>query len=78
LPRKRKSVELQLTELEEAKAKYQAKVDNYKAKVTEIDLKIRKLKDIQKQRSLEKLFDAVKASGKTPEEIIAVLNAKKE
>lgn len=49
------------------------KIESIKAKVSEIDSKIQKLKDVQKKKDLENLLEVIKSSGKTPEEVISAL-----
>jgi septal ring factor EnvC (AmiA/AmiB activator) len=73
LERKRKSVETRIGEIEAKKAQYQTKIDSYKAKVSALDAKIQDLKDSQKQKELEGLLKVIKASGKTPEEVLQAL-----
>jgi septal ring factor EnvC (AmiA/AmiB activator) len=75
LERKRKTIDVQLSEIEAKKSQFQAKIDSYKVKISDLDSKIQELKDIQKQKDLENLLDVIKASGKTPEEVIAALQS---
>lgn len=69
----RKPIDVKIAELQTKKSQYKVRLDAYKAKISELDTKIASLKSIQKQRELESLLDAIKASGKTPEEVISSL-----
>ncbi|NLO46706.1 MAG: cortexillin II [Clostridiales bacterium] len=74
MPRgKTKTIAVLLNELELKKAEHQKRIENYKAKIAQLDSEIKNLKDAQKQKELEKLMDLIKASGKTPEEVISSL-----
>ena len=68
-----KTYESRISEIEVKKAQFQAKIDTTKAKIADLDSKIQELKDAQKQKELENLLEVIKASGKTPEEVIAAL-----
>ena len=78
MERKRKTVETQIAEIQTKKAQLQTKIDNYKAKISQLDSKIQKLKDTQKQKDLESLLEVIRASGKTPEDVIAGLKIEKK
>lgn len=69
----RKPIDARIAEIQEKKNQYKLKVDNYKTRIAELDAKITNLKSIQKQKELEKLLDVIKASGKTPEEVMSSL-----
>lgn len=74
MPRgKTRPVNTVISELEMKKAGYQSKIENYKTKISELDKEIQNLLNRQKQKELEQLLDIIKASGKTPEEVIAAL-----
>lgn len=74
MARKRKSVDQQISEIEQQKAQFQTKIDGYKAKISNLDVKIQTLREAQKQKELESLLDVIKKSGKTPEEVIKALD----
>jgi hypothetical protein len=74
MARTRKTVEARIADIEAKKAQYQMKIENYKAKVTQLDSQIQEIRETQKQKELEKLLNIIKSSGKTPEEVIAALN----
>lgn len=73
LQRARKPIDVRIKDIEAKKAQYQAKIENYKAKIQQLDSQIERLKKVQKQKELENLLKIIKASGKTPEEVIAAL-----
>lgn len=73
MQRVRKPIDVRIKDIETKKAQYQAKIENYKAKISELDSQIQKLKESQKQKELENLLNIIKASGKTPEEVLAAL-----
>jgi septal ring factor EnvC (AmiA/AmiB activator) len=68
-----RTIETKIAEIETKKAEYKSKIEDYKAKIASLDKKIVELKDTQKQKDLENLLEVIKASGKTPEEVIASL-----
>lgn len=71
---KAKPIGAQISELEEKKAGYQTRIESYKSKINALDKDIQNLLNMQKQKELENLMDMIKASGKTPEEVIASLS----
>jgi septal ring factor EnvC (AmiA/AmiB activator) len=73
LQRTRKTIEARISDIEAKKAQFGVKIESYKAKISELDSQIQELQDAQKQKELENLLDVIKASGKTPEEVIAAL-----
>lgn len=73
MQRTRKTVEARISDIESKKAQIQVKIESYKAKISELDSQIQELEDVKKQKELENLLDVIKASGKTPEEVIAAL-----
>lgn len=73
MERTRKTIETKIAEIEAKKAQFQTKIDGYKAKIAALDSQVQELNDAQKQKDLEKLLEVIKASGKTPEEVIAAL-----
>lgn len=75
MERKRKTIETHISEIETKKAQLQVKIDGYKAKISELDAKITEYKETQKQKELENLLQVIKASGKTPEEVISALQS---
>lgn len=68
-----KTIDSRISEIEAQKAQFQSKIDTYKSKIADLDSKILELKETQKQKDLENLLDVIKASGKTPQEVIAAL-----
>ncbi len=74
MARRRKSVDQQIADIEAQKSQYQAKIDGYKVKISDLDGKIQTLQESQKQKELESLLDVIKKSGRTPEEVIQALN----
>ncbi len=74
MPRgERKSVDTQIADIETRKVQFQTKIDSFKAKIAELDAEIKKLQETKKQKELENLLDVIKASGKTPEEVLSAL-----
>lgn len=73
MARRRKTAEEKIGALETQKTQLQARIESYKIKIAELDASIAELQDNQKQQELEKLLEAIKATGKTPEEILAAL-----
>jgi predicted nuclease with TOPRIM domain len=71
--RKNKTIGSRISEIEAKKSQYQSRIDSYKSKIAELDSKIQELEEAQKQKDLVNLLDIIKASGKTPEEVIAAL-----
>ena len=69
-----KSLEEKFAELEAKKSNIQGKIDGLQEKISDLDSQIDELKQAKKQKELENLLDIIKASGKTPEEVIAALN----
>lgn len=69
-----KTPEQKIAELEAKKAVYQEKIDGYKAKISELDEQIKEIANEKKEAELDKLMQAIAASGKTVEEVLAVLN----
>lgn len=69
----RKPIDMKIEEIQAKKNEYKLKVDNYKTRIAELDVKISNLKNLQKQKELENLLDVIKASGKTPEEVMSSL-----
>ena len=74
MARTRRTVEVRIADIESKKAQYQSKIENYKTKISQLDSLIQEIKETQKQKELEKLLSVIKASGKTPEEVITALN----
>ena len=75
MPRgERKSVDIQIAEIESKKSQFQIKIDVYKAKIAELDAQIKDIQESQKQKELNDLLMVIKTSGKTPEEVMAALN----
>ena len=73
----KRSVETQIADIEAKKAQLQTRIDSYKAKIAELDRDIKELQDSKKKKELENLLEAIKASGKSPEEVLAALNAER-
>lgn len=73
MARVRRTAEERVAALEAEKAKIQAKIESLKVKLTEFDASIKELQDGQKQKELEDLLNAIRATGKSPEEILATL-----
>ncbi|MFT8889408.1 MAG: cortexillin II [Ethanoligenens sp.] len=68
-----KTSEQKIAEIEAEKAKYQEKIDDYKGRISELDSQIKALNNEQRQVELDKLLDAIAASGKTVEEVLAAI-----
>jgi septal ring factor EnvC (AmiA/AmiB activator) len=77
MERKHRTYEARISELEEQKSQFQAKINTYKAKISDCDAKLRELRESKRQQELTSLFEVIKSSGKTPEEIIASLQNSK-
>jgi hypothetical protein len=71
----RPSADTQIAEIEAKKTQLQAKIDGYKVKIAELDSQIKELKESKKQKELESLLEVIKASGKSTEEIKALVNS---
>lgn len=71
-----KTPEQKIAEIEAIKAKYQEKIDEYRGKIAELDNQIKAFTNEQKEAELEKLLQAITASGKTVDEIMEALNNK--
>lgn len=69
-----RSLEDRLVELESQKSELSSKIESWKEKISEIDTQIQDLKDEQERKEVSKLLEAIKASGKTPEEILASMD----
>lgn len=74
MARTRKTTESRLAEISTKKAQYQAKIENLKNKISDLDMQIKNITEAQKQKELEDLLTVIKASGKTPEEVISALH----
>lgn len=74
MARTRKTAETRLAELSAKKAQLQAKIENWKGKISELDSQIKDLTEARKQKELEQLLKAIKDSGKTPEEVLSALH----
>lgn len=68
-----KTSEQKIAEIEAEKAKYQEKIDDYKSRISELDSQIKALNNEKRQVELDKLLDAIAASGKTVEEVLAAI-----
>ena len=68
-----KSADDLVAELEGKKAEYVSKIDGLKDKIKELDAKISQIRAAERQKEIEHLLDLIKASGKTPEEVLASL-----
>ncbi|ADU27559.1 hypothetical protein [Ethanoligenens harbinense] len=66
-----KTSEERIADIEAKKAEFQVKIDNYKAKIAELDSQIKELKDAQKRVQLDELLQAIESSGKTVEEVLS-------
>jgi hypothetical protein len=73
MARTRKTIAEKISALEAQKAQLQAKIEGLKSKISELDDSVKGLQEGKKQQELENLLDTIKASGKTPEEILAAL-----
>jgi hypothetical protein len=73
LERKRKSSDEQIAEQEAIKSRLQARDNELKAKISDVDSKIKELKEAKKQKELNDLMIEIKKSGKTPEEVMTAL-----
>lgn len=66
-----------LAALEAVKAKYQEKIETYKAKIAGLDNEIKSIANGKKEAELEKLLKAIIASGKTVDEVMQAVSANK-
>lgn len=57
-------------ELEAKKAAYQTKIENYKAKISEIDNKIRNINDQTRQKEIERVVAAIRSSGRSIDDFV--------
>lgn len=71
-----KTPEERIAEIEAKKADYQNKIDNYKARIADLETQIRDLRDEQKKAKIGELLEKIEASGKTVEEILASVSEK--
>lgn len=69
-----KTPEEKIAEIEALKAKFQERIDGYKAKISELDGQIKELANEQNQEKLDKLLQAIAASGKTVDEVMEAFN----
>lgn len=69
-----KTSEERIADIESKKAEYQARIDNYKNKIAELDSQIKELQDAQKKVKLDELLQAIEASGKTVEEVLSAVS----
>ncbi|MFT8889982.1 MAG: cortexillin II [Ethanoligenens sp.] len=69
-----KTSEEKIAEIEAVKAKFQEKIDGYKAKIAELDDQLKAIANEEKEAEVEKLLQAIAASGKSVDEIMAALN----
>lgn len=68
-----KSVEVRIGEIEDKKLEYQARIDHYREKIAELDRQIKELRDVQKEKKLEELLEAIESSGKTVEDVLSII-----
>lgn len=69
-----KTPEERIADIESKKAEYQARIDNYKNKIAELDSQIKELKDAEKKVKLDELLQAIESSGKTVEEVLSAVS----
>lgn len=69
-----KTPEEKTVEIEAIKAKYQEKIDGYKAKIAELDDQLKEIANEEKEAEVEKLLQALAASGKTVEDVLEAIN----
>lgn len=69
-----KSPEERISEIEDKKLEYQARIDRYREKIAELDQQIKELQNVQNQEKLDQLLQAIAASGKTVDEVMEALN----
>lgn len=69
-----KTSEEKIAEIEAIKAKFQEKIDGYKAKIAELDDQLKAIANEEKEAEVEKLLQAIAASGKSVDEVMAALN----
>ncbi len=69
-----KTSEERIADIETKKAEYQARIENYKNKIADLDSQIKELKDSEKKEQLSKLLDAIESSGKTVDDFIASID----
>lgn len=73
MARTRRTAGQKIIDLETKRTQLQARIESFKTKIAELDASIVELRQGQKQQELEKLLEAIKAAGKTPEEILAAI-----
>ncbi|ADU26210.1 hypothetical protein [Ethanoligenens harbinense] len=69
-----KSPEERISEIEDKKLEYQVRINRYREKIAELDQQIKELQNVQNQEKLDKLLQAIAASGKTVDEVMEALN----
>ncbi|MFT9057364.1 MAG: cortexillin II [Ethanoligenens sp.] len=69
-----KTPEEKIAEIEAIKAKFQEKIDGYKVKITELDDQLKGISNEQKEAEVEKLLQALAASGKTVDDVLEAIN----
>lgn len=75
MARTRKTAEQKIGDLEAAKSLLVAKIEKLKDQVAKIDASIQSIENGQKEKELAKLLEAIKASGRSPEEVLAALKS---
>lgn len=68
-----KTPEERIADIEAQKAAYQNKIENYKARISDLESQIRELRDEQKKAKIGELLERIEASGKTVEEVLATV-----
>lgn len=70
----KKSIETQITEIEAKKELYQSKINNLKDKIADLDYQIKEIKNTQEKKQYDDLLKLIKASGKTPDQVMAAIS----
>lgn len=69
-----KTPEERIADIETQKVAYQNKIENYKARISDLESQIRELREEQKKAKIGELLERIEASGKTVEEILAAVS----
>lgn len=76
MPRgKTKPADIQVSELVAKKADYQTKIDNYKKKIADIDLKIRSISDRRELTELKSLNRLLKEKGLSTHQLTQIITS---
>lgn len=69
-----KTPEERIADIESKKGEYQARIEHYKTKISELDGQIKELRDAQQKEKLNELLQAIQASGKTVDEVLSTIS----